>query len=124
MAEGTYEKGLLVPTLGCAATCLMRILPHGWLAWFWPRPSAVATELYVLCWFVFELIISVAVCLFYGHVAAVRWVVYLLAVLRSVEIMVRAGSVDPTNVISPQRTLVLAAINYVELMLWFGQSTL
>jgi hypothetical protein len=34
--------------------------------------------------------------------------------------MVRAGSVDPANVISPQRTLVLAAINYVELMLWFG----
>src|SRR5262249_7777423 len=88
--------------------------------WFWPRPSAVATELYVLCWFVFELIISVAVCLFYGHVAAVRWVVYLLAVLRSVEIIVRAESVDPTNVISPQRTLVLPAINYVELMLWFG----
>jgi hypothetical protein len=74
----------------------------------------------VLCWLAFELIISFAVCLFYGHVAAIRWAVYLLAVLRSVEIVVRAGSVDPTNVISPQRTLVLAAINYVELMLWFG----
>jgi hypothetical protein len=41
------------------------------------------------------------------------WVIGALAVIRIVEIIGR--TVDVTNVISPIRTLVLAAINYVEL---------
>jgi hypothetical protein len=38
--------------------------------------------------------------------------------LRGVEIIARTTTVK--DVISIQRSLVLAAINYVELMLWFG----
>ena len=68
----------------------------------------------------FGLAISVSVCLFYDYVAAVLWLVYLLAALRGPEIIVRTTTVDFSNVISTQRSLVLAAINYVELMLWFG----
>jgi hypothetical protein len=40
--------------------------------------------------------------------------------LRVVEIIARTTIVDFTNVISRQRSLILVAINYVELMLWFG----
>src|SRR5690242_14435271 len=76
---------------------------------------------------VFALVISVAVCLLYDRVVAVGWLAYLLAaliyllvLLRVPEIIVRTTTVDFSDVVLIQRSLVLAAINYVELMLWFG----
>jgi Ion channel len=104
----------------------MRVLPMGWFERIWPRPSSCVTEIYVISWFMLGLAISVVVCLFYDYIAAVRWLaflvalVYLLAALRVSEIIVRTTTVDFTNVISRQRSLILVAINYVELMLWFG----
>jgi hypothetical protein len=87
----------------------------------------VVTELYVIGWFVAGVLISGAVCLLYNHVSAIRWlaflltvVIYLVAALRLIEIIARTTIVDFSNVISIQRSLVLLAINYVELMLWFG----
>ena len=101
-----------------------------WLGCICPRlkdPSPVDTEGYVVWWFVFALVISIAVCLLYDRVVAVRWLayllaalVYLLALLRVPEIIVRTTTVDFSDVVSTQRSLILAAINYVELMLWFG----
>jgi hypothetical protein len=120
MAEGRSEKGFIVPALGGAATCLMRVLPMGWLSYIWPGLSAVAVEVYVLCWFTAVLLISVAVYPLYDYVTAFGWLVYLLAALRILEIIVRTTTVDFTNVISRKRSLVLVAINYIELMLWFG----
>jgi Ion channel len=129
MAEGRYEKGFIVSWLGCASCWLKRTLPMGQLARFLPTlsHSPVAIEVYVVCGFVIVFVVSVAVCLLYDCVAAVRWLaypleglIYLFAALRVLEIMVRATDVDPKNVVSPVRTLTLAAINYVELMLCFG----
>jgi hypothetical protein len=125
MMGDRYKDGFLVPTLACVMAYLMRVFPMGWLECVWPRrfkePSPVDTERYVLGWLVFGLVISIAVCSLYDCVAAVRWLVYIVAGLRGLEIIVRAASVgDIKNVVDPVRTLVLAAINYVELMLWFG----
>ena len=129
MAENRYKDGFLVPWLGCASAWLKRNLLMGQLARFLPilNQSPVAIEVYVLCGFVIVLVVSVAVCLFYDYVAAVRWLayplvalIYLLAALRVLEIIVRTTTVDFSNVVSTQRSLVLAAINYVELMLWFA----
>jgi hypothetical protein len=90
-------------------------------------PSPRDTELYVVSWFVFGLVISIAICLFYRSVSAVHWLayplealIYLLALLRVAEIIVRTTPINFSNVISRQRSLVLVAINYVELMVWFG----
>ena len=119
MAEG---RGCLVPVLGRIADWLKPILPMGWLAFVLPilKRSPIAIEVYVLCCFGIALALSAAVWLLYDWVAAVRWFVYILAGLRGLEIIVRAANVDIKTVVDPVRTLVLAAINYVELMLWFG----
>jgi len=91
------------------------------------RSKPIDTEGYVVWWFVFALVISVAVCLLHDRVVAVGWLayllaalIYLLALLRVPEIIVRTTTVDFSDVVLIQRSLVLAAINYVELMLWFG----
>jgi hypothetical protein len=130
MAEDQHKKGFLVPALGCAADWLKRNWLMRWLGCIFPRlkdPSPVDTEGYVVWWFVFALVISVAVCLLYDRVVAVGWLayllaalIYLLALLRVPEIIVRTTTVDFSDVVLIQRSLVLAAINYVELMLWFG----
>jgi hypothetical protein len=130
MAENRHKKGFLVPALGCAADWLEHHWLMRWLGRICPRlkdPSPVDTEGYVVGWFVFALVISVAVCLLYDCVVAVRWLayllaalVYLLAPLQVLEIIERTMTVDFSDVVSTQRSLVLAAINYVELMLWFG----
>ena len=119
MAEG---RGCLVPVLGRIADWLKPILPMGWLAFVLPilKRSPIAIEVYVLCCFGIALALSAAVWFLYDWVAAVRWFVYILAGLRGLEIIVRAANVDIKTVVDPVRTLVLAAINYVELMLWFG----
>jgi hypothetical protein len=124
MAEGRYEKGFLVPALKCASDWLKPVLPMGWLAWIWPgrfeNPSPSATEAYVLGWLGIEIAITAALLGFYDYVAAVSWVVYVFAALHGFEIILRAMAVDLRDVISTVRTLTLAAINYVQLMLWFG----
>jgi Ion channel len=125
MAEGRYKKGFIVPTLRGAANWLKPVLPMGWLEFACPtfKESAVATEAYVLFWFVLELAIGAALLSLYNYVdyvVAVGWVIYLLVTLRVPEIVVRATDVKLKNVISPVRTLILAAINYVELMVCFG----
>jgi len=100
MAEDRYKDGLLVPGLGRVADWLKRYWLMSWLGYVCPRlrdPTAVDTELYVVSWFVFGLAISVSVCLFYDYVAAVRWLVYLLAALRGPEIIVRTTTVDFSN---------------------------
>lgn len=126
MAEHPYEKGFIVRRLKRVADWLKRALPMGWFECVWPF-SASGTEWYVIGWFVSGFVISVGVCSLYDCVAAVRWLayllaalVYLLALLRVPEIIARTTTVDFSDVISTQRSLVLAAINYVELMLWFG----
>jgi hypothetical protein len=119
MLDDRYEKGFLVPWLGCAMACLMCILPMGWIERF-KKLSAVATEVYVLCWLGIAVTISAALWCCYGYVSAVEWLVYLLALLRVLEIIVRTTTVNFSNVISRPRSLVLLAINYVELMVWFG----
>ena len=130
MTVDRYKDEFLVPTLGCVADWLNRNWLMRWLACIFPSlkdPTPVDTERYVVWWFVFGLAISVAVCLFYDCVMPVSWLVYflaalvyLLAALRVLEITVRTTTVDFTDVISRQRSLVLVTINYVELMLWFG----
>jgi hypothetical protein len=125
MAEGRYKKGFIVPTLRGAANWLKPVLPMGWLEFACPtfKESAVATEAYVLFWFVLELAIGAALLSLYNYVAAVtlvRWLIYIIAALRGLEIIARAVGVDLRNVISTLRTLILAAINYVEFMLCFG----
>jgi Ion channel len=99
-----------------------KLLPMGWLACVLPilKRSPIAIEVYVLCCFGIALALSAAVWFLYERVAAVRWFVYILAGLRGLEIIVRTANVDIKTVVDPIRTLVLAAINYVELMLWFG----
>ena len=68
--------------------------------------------------------VSVALCLFGIAVAwlgvLIGGLVYLLAALRFPEIIVRTTTVNFSDVISTQRSLILVAINYAELMLWFG----
>jgi hypothetical protein len=128
MADDRYKKGFLVPAIGCAADWLKRNLLMGWLARKWPMlEQKHLAEVYVLCWLFFEFVISGAVCLFHEYVAAVRWLpyflvalIYLLAVLRVIEILARNTRIDFTDVASKQRSLALVSINYVELMLWFG----
>ena len=130
MADDRYEEGFLVPWLGGASDWLKRNWLMSWLGFICPKlkdPSPVDTELYVVWWFVFGLVISLAVCLFYDCILAVAWLtyilaalVYLLALLRVPEIIVRTTTVDFSDVISRQRSLVLVSINYVELMIWFG----
>jgi hypothetical protein len=122
MAEDRCKDGFLVPVLGCVADWLKRILPMGWLACVLPilKRSPIAIEVYVLCCFGIALALSAAVWFLFDWVAAVRWFVYILAGLRGLEIIVRAANIDIKTVVEPVRTLVLAAINYVELMLWFG----
>jgi hypothetical protein len=90
-------------------------------------PNAVATERYVVGWFVFALAISAVVCSIYDYDAPVRPLIYILALLtclvaalRILEITARATIVNFTNVISRPRSLILVSINYLELMLWFG----
>jgi hypothetical protein len=132
MAEGPYEKGFLVPTLGGIADWLNnRWLMH-WLGCVFrslKHPKPPDPERYVVGWFVVGFVISLAVCLLYDRVSPVRWLVYplatliyLIAALRGVEIIARTTTVK--DVISIQRSLVLAAINYVELMLWRATSVL
>jgi hypothetical protein len=74
----------------------------------------------VLGWLVIEIAITAALLGFYDYVAAVGWLIYIFAALHGLEIILRTIAVDITNVISAVRTLTLAAINYVQLMLWFG----
>ena len=130
MAEGRREHGLLVRWLEGLSDWMERNWLMQWLGYFCPRlkdPSPRDTELYVVSCFVFGLVISIAICLFYRSVTAVHWLayplealVYLLALLRVAEIIVRTTPINFSNVISRQRSLVLVAINYVELMVWFG----
>jgi hypothetical protein len=74
----------------------------------------------VLGWLGIEIAITAALLGFYDYVAAVSWVVYVFAALHGFEIILRAMAVDLRDEISTVRTLTLAAINYVQLMLWFG----
>ena len=130
MADGRHEKSFIVPALGGAADWFNRNWLMRWLACVFPSlkdPSAAATERYVVGWFVFGLVISFAVCLLYDCVPAVSWlvsllkaIIYLVAALRVVGIIARTTIVDFSDVISSPRSLILVAINYVELMLWFG----
>jgi Ion channel len=128
MAEDRCKDGFLVPALGRIADWLN---DHWLMRWrgcvfrSLKDPKPADTERYVVGWFVVGFVISLAVCLLYDRVTPVRWVVYplatliyLIAALRGVEIIARTTTVK--DVISIQRSLVLAAINYVELMLWFG----
>jgi Ion channel len=96
----------------------------GWLARIWPgrfeNPSPSATEAYVLAWLGIEIAITAALLAFYDYVAAIGWLIYIFGALHGLEIILRTIAVDITNVISAVRTLTLAAINYVQLMLWFG----
>jgi hypothetical protein len=128
MAEDPYAKGHLIPILGGIADWLNNHWLMHWLAWVFPSlkdPTPGDTERYVLGWFGVGFVTSIAVCLLYDCVSPVRWLayplaslIYLIAALRVVEIIARTTIVK--DVISTQRTLVLATINYVELMLWFG----
>jgi hypothetical protein len=128
MAEDRCKDGFLVPALGRIADWLNDHWLMRWLGCVFRSlkdPKPADTERYVVGWFVVGFVISLAVCLLYDRVTPVRWVVYhlatliyLIAALRGVEIIARTTTVK--DVISIQRSLVLAAINYVELMLWFG----
>jgi hypothetical protein len=126
MAEGPNEQGFLVPRLGGIADWLNNHWLMRWLGCVFPSlkdPKASDTERYVLGCFVVGFVISLAVCL----LAPIRWLgyplaalIYLIAALRVVEIIARTTTVNFKDVISTQRSLVLASINYLELMLWFG----
>jgi hypothetical protein len=120
MSVDRLKDGFLVPTLMRVMAYLMRVLPMGWLGCAWSRfrrPSASDTESYVLAWLALEVVASCWV-LSPSLRWLVAWPVFILASLRIAEIVVRTVAV--TNVISATRTLVLAAINFLELMLCFG----
>jgi hypothetical protein len=125
MADDRYEKGFIVRWLGAVSEWFKRKWLMSWFAHIWPslNQSAVAIELYVLCCFAITLAVSVAVC-WLNDCAAARWPlavpIYVLVGLRVPEILIRAADVDVKKVICLVRTLVLAVINYVELMLLFG----
>ena len=111
------QTGFLIPALTSISKYMKCISPMRWLGF--KNPSASATEKYVLSCLMIEVVIAFA---FLGPISRPQlggwWVIGALAVIRIVEIIGR--TVDVTNVISPIRTLVLAAINYVELALCFG----
>jgi hypothetical protein len=106
------QTGFLIPALSSISKYMKCISPMRWLGF--KNPSASATEKYVLSCLMIEVVIAFA---FLGPISRPQlvgwWVIGALAVIRIVEIIGR--TVDVTNVISPIRTLVLAAINYVEL---------
>jgi len=120
MTEDRYKDGFLIPKLKRMLACLMRVLPMGLLGSAWSRfkkPSAKDTERYVLAWLGLEVVASCWVLC-----PSLRWLlalpVLILAWLRIAEIIARTVAV--ADVISPTRTMVLAAINFLELILCFG----
>jgi hypothetical protein len=130
MAERRYEEGFLVPTLSGVAGWLNNYWLMCWLGCVFPSlkdPKPGDTERYVVWWLVVGFAISIMVCLLYDYFAPIRWLayllttlIYLLAALRVVEIIARTTIVDFADVISRPRSLILVAMNYLELMLWFG----
>lgn len=109
MAEDRHKNGFLVPLLRGVADWLNRNWLMRWLACIFPslkppKPSASATEVYVLCWFVFGLLIGAGICFLYGLIATVprlacivAAVVSVVAALRVVEIITRTTIVDFTD---------------------------
>jgi hypothetical protein len=110
------QTGFLIPALERISEYMKCISPMRWLGF--KNPNASATEKYVLSCLMIELVIGLAFLSQISRPPFVGWVIGVLAVIRIVEIIGR--TVDIKNVISPKRTVVLAAINYVELALCFG----
>jgi Ion channel len=112
--------GILLPAIGKVFQFVSRCSPLRLLKVFDPKLSARTVDFYVLIWVVLEVVIVV--------VSVSQWPIpqlplVLIAGLRIIDILqaiVNVTLFDPEEVASIRRTLMLAGINFIELVVCFG----
>ena len=121
--RGQDEPGFLTSVIKRLFAGLKYLSPLAWLERFRPNITPTTVEWYVLICLFLEFIAAINVTKIVGWASWQQRVILALAAIKILEIIRVTASValfDEGVVASIQRTLILAAINFLELGLCFG----